>query len=529
MKAPVLENNFLTPGPVSETKDFSRVLVLGGDGSDQELGKRLKNEGHEVIILGGEHKKEVLDGIVLYPDAVLEKVRGFVGCFEAQLRFPQGRCIERAGFILAAEPGENVPKYSEYGLTPAERVMSLSDLEAMLISDKMPIEPQGDLLHVVFLCGLVGESEPSEFERVFDAIESLQKVDGVQPYVFTRHVKVAAPGLEKRYRETREKGTLFFKFDGAIPGFEEGPDGLTMVFNDPVLGIELELAPDLLVVDERHLPPASLKPLFEAIPAAAVTAPFLQPESTRFFGVRTPKTGILALGPSRGNFTRQSITKDLEAAVVAIKSEVIEYRQAELPSAPVVDPAKCTICLTCVRLCPHGAMSFHKRAEADTASCMRCGICAVECPMGAITIAPAEGELDMASRIKDGLALAHGPKKLVGFLCSRSAAHALESAGQQIRKNLVAIIVQCAGAVDPIHILSAFREGADGVLVAGCHTGNCASVYGTVLASERSARTRLLLEEAGIDANRLMFRTLASNTPGDLVRAVLDLETTIGE
>ena len=65
------------------------------------------------------------------------------------------------------------------------------------------------------------------------------------------------------------------------------------------------------------------------------------------------------------------------------------------------------------------------------------------------------------------------------------------------------------------------------MLVAGCHTGNCASIYGTVLAGERTSRASLILEEAGIDPSRLMFTTLASNTPGDFARAVLGLERNI--
>jgi coenzyme F420-reducing hydrogenase delta subunit/Pyruvate/2-oxoacid:ferredoxin oxidoreductase delta subunit len=529
VKVPVLESIFLNRSPVPQTRDFCRVLVLGGDESARELGERLKREGHEVLILGGKDRSEVSDGIALPPDTVLERVNGFVGGFEALLRSPLGHSTERVGFIVAAQPGENIPKYSDYGLARSERVMSLSDVEDMLIAGEAPAQPRGEWIHVVFLCGLEGESDPLEFERVFDAIERLRKICLVQPHVFTRHVKVAAPGLERRYRQTREEGTLFFKFDGIGPVFEEGPEGLTMIFHDPVLGFDMEIVPDLLVVDERHLPPASLKPLLDAIPSAAATTPFLQPESTRFSGVRTLKAGILALGPSRGNFCAQGIKGDIEAAMVALQTGVIEESQSWLPSAPTVDPAKCTTCLTCVRLCPHGAMSFQKRAEADSASCMRCGICAVECPMGAIKLAPIAGEADIPGKIKDGLALAHGTKKLVAFLCSRSAARAMESAGLKIRNNLTPIIVPCAGTVDPDHLLTAFREGADAVLVAGCHTGNCASLYGTILAGERSSQVRLFLEEAGIKAKRLVFTTVASNTPGDFVRAVLDLEANIGE
>ena len=67
------------------------------------------------------------------------------------------------------------------------------------------------------------------------------------------------------------------------------------------------------------------------------------------------------------------------------------------------------------------------------------------------------------------------------------------------------------------------------MLVAGCHTGNCASIYGTVLAAGRVSRTALVLQEARIDPNRLAFTTLASNTPEDLAHAVRQLQETVGK
>ena len=406
---------------------------------------------------------------------------------------------------------------------------SLSELEAQLAAGTPLVEARGDWLHVAFLCGLEGGSDPATFARVLDAMEALRTTHRVQPYSFTRHVSVAAWGLERRYRESREEGALYFKFDGPGPVFEENSEGVVMIFDDPLLGIEMELVPDLLVVDERRVPPASLKPILDMIPCSAVTSPFLQPESTRFPGVETPKAGIFALGPARGNFGPQPVAYDVDAAAVALK--IVAQEQTEerlLPGPPEVDPARCTVCLTCVRLCPHGAMSFPNRAEADPASCVRCGICAAECPAKAIHLPPPPGEPDLDTRIGTGTPASGGSKKIVAFLCSRSAAHAMETAGSQFRSNLVPLIVPCAGTLDLGHIMTAFQEGAEGVLAVGCHPGNCASIYGTVLASERAAQAKILLEEARIDPDRLVYTTLASNTVADWVHAVRQLEAKLG-
>ena len=103
----------------------------------------------------------------------------------------------------------------------------------------------------------------------------------------------------------------------------------------------------------------------------------------------------------------------------------------------------------------------------------------------------------------------------------------MESMGRQIGENLVPIPVPCAGTVGLTHILSAFESGAEGVIVAGCFKGNCASIYGTLLAEDRVAQVREFLGEVGIDPDRVMFVSTASNTPGVLVDAVRNLELRI--
>jgi quinone-modifying oxidoreductase subunit QmoB len=529
VNVPALESVFLNSSPRPLTRELRRVLVLGGDLMGRELAARLTGEGFHVLLLGADSGADLPEAVHVLPGTVLDEVHGFIGGFDAYLRGPAGRSRERVGFIVAATPPETVPKYERYGLRGSERVASLSEVEARLAEGAPPFEARKDWLHTAFLCGLEGGSGPATFARVLDAIEGLRARYQVQSYVFTRQVHVAAWGLERRYRQSREEGTLYFKFDGPGPVFEESSDGPIMVFNDPLLGIEMELLPDLLVVDEHHEPPASLKAILDIIPSSAVAKPFLQPESTRFMGVETPKAGVFALGPARGDFGPQPMACDVDAAVAALKIAARETTgEGLLPGPPEVDPARCTVCLTCVRLCPHGAMGFPNRAEADPASCVRCGICAAECPARAIHLPPPTGEPDLERKIVEGTPVSGESKKIVAFLCSRSAAHAMDAAGSEFRSNLVPLIVPCAGTLDLSHIMKAFQEGAEGVLAVGCHRGNCASIYGTVLASERAAQARTLLEEARIDPDRLVFTTLASNTVADWVRAVRQLEAKLG-
>ena len=86
----------------------------------------------------------------------------------------------------------------------------------------------------------------------------------------------------------------------------------------------------------------------------------------------------------------------------------------------------------------------------------------------------------------------------------------------------------CAGKIDIDYILKAFTYGADGVLVLACHQDNCKSQEGNLHAQWRVERAREMLAEAGVDPRRLVFKTLAANTPQDFLAAVSSLAEVLG-
>lgn len=522
MKAKASDSVFLSRNEPGD-RDFSRVLVLGGDETGVRLARRLVEEDFTVLLLGENDDTYPDRDVSVIPDATLEEVQGFAGDFHVVMRTPAGRFKEWVGAIIAAQPPLLAPKFAAYGVEADSRALSLTELELKMRAVEPLEKPRGEWFHAAFLFGLEEESDPTVFSRTLGAIERLQSVSQVQCYVFTRNLKVAAAGLERRYREARENGVLFFKFDGEGPAFERTADGLTMVFREPLLGTEMELTPDLLVVDERYLPPSGLEPLWNAFPSSPAAVPYLQPESPRFPSVETPKSGILSVGASRGLFSPEQVDSDIEAAVSCLKKLEASSAPSKGPGPAKIDPEKCTICLTCVRLCPHGAISFTRSAYADPLSCTRCGICAAACPMSAITLQPAAAKEDVATNIRTLLQPGTG-KSLVVFLCSHSGVQALQYAGDAIGHSAALVEVPCAGTVDIAHILAAFQNGARGVIVTGCFKGNCASVYGTSLAKEKACHAGMMLAEVGLDPDFVAFVPLAGNTPGALVKAVEEME-----
>ncbi len=97
---------------------------------------------------------------------------------------------------------------------------------------------------------------------------------------------------------------------------------------------------------------------------------------------------------------------------------------------------------------------------------------------------------------------------IVGFLCNWCSYRAADLAGTARIKyapNLRSIRTMCSGRVDPQFIVKALREGADGVLVAGCHPGECHYVNGNIKAKRRFVLLKKMLDQLGIEEERVQL------------------------
>ena len=98
--------------------------------------------------------------------------------------------------------------------------------------------------------------------------------------------------------------------------------------------------------------------------------------------------------------------------------------------------------------------------------------------------------------------------KILGFLCNWCSYAGADLAGIsriQYPPNIRIVRVPCSGRVNPFYLIKSLQAGWDGVLVSGCHPGDCHYISGNLVARRRFAIIKDILEFMGIAPGRLNF------------------------
>lgn len=114
--------------------------------------------------------------------------------------------------------------------------------------------------------------------------------------------------------------------------------------------------------------------------------------------------------------------------------------------------------------------------------------------------------------------------RIIAFFCNWCTYTAADLAGvSRLRyaPNARIIRVMCSGRIDPQFILDAFAKGADGVLVGGCHPGDCHYMEGNYKALRRMQLLKRMLKDMGIEAKRFRLEWISASE-GERVKTVMN-------
>jgi F420-non-reducing hydrogenase iron-sulfur subunit len=115
---------------------------------------------------------------------------------------------------------------------------------------------------------------------------------------------------------------------------------------------------------------------------------------------------------------------------------------------------------------------------------------------------------------------------IIGFLCNWCSYAGADLAGTSRMKypaNVKTIRVMCSGRVDPVYILEALKKGADGVLIAGCHPGDCHYQSGNYKANRRMKLLKNMIADLGIEPERVRFAYISASEGKEYAEMITEM------
>lgn len=521
-----------------------KTLILGHSRDTREIAEKLLQKNQEVIVAFPSSSSDATflddlktgskaDKIEILPVTGSFSCSGSVGDFNLMFN-GNGEPISRTvSAIILADTVERKPNFHLYGARESSAVVSLTRAQELIESGSGSAIKMLSGKRIAFVTGLVDESNPVITEEVLRCVLQLQQEFGSQTYIFTGNLKVAANGLETLYRHTKKTGAVYIKFTETVPNIQIENNGtLTMTYFDEVIQETFKLNPDLTIIDESLESSPFSQHFANLLDIDTGPDGFGQSDNVHRATILTNRKGIFVAGFSRRVQTADERRADVSNAALSVLNLYKNPPEEKAGKAEINFTGHCIRCLTCFRVCPHGAITINPKVRVDTRACEGCGICEAECPRFVIKMnAPVEGP--MTKKIADSRNIPESgdfTPSIMAFCCSRSARGARDlacSMGYSLPSGLNIVEVPCAGNISMDHLLAAFSKGADGVVVLSCHLGNCHSENGTTYAHQRVNRASDLLTPLGFEPERLLYKTLASNMGTEFAETACQLERAI--
>jgi len=345
--------------------------------------------------------------ITVHLQSELLESGGFKGNFTSRLETPDGEIEVRHGATILATGGVEY-RGPEYGYGSDPRILTQQEFEARLNEGE-------EIPDSVVMIQCVGPAE-RYCSRICctsamkNALHLKQLNPDAQVTVIYRDVRTY--GFKERlYQEARRQGVLFVQYD-----FDRKPEvgvsgsrldesqtsnlkpetGLEVTVWEPLLGEELALNPDLVVLSMPVVPPEGAKELATRLKVAQDMDGFFLEAHVKLRPVDFASDGLFMAGMAHyPKFLDETIAQAQAAAARAatvVGRDVLEVGGI----IAQVDTEKCVGCLTCVRVCPYNVPQIQEEftgvgeivgaAYIEPAQCHGCGICASECPAKAIQL-----------------------------------------------------------------------------------------------------------------------------------------------
>jgi heterodisulfide reductase subunit A len=328
--------------------------------------------------------------ITVHLNADVTEVDGHIGEFSSKVE-SEGKTAEVESGVVVVATGAKEATPTTYGYGESDQVLTQLTLSRRLKDGSVSIPEDGTV--VMIQC--VEQRTPDRpycsrvccATAVKNALILAERYPKARIVVLYRDMRTYG-FKETAYRQAREKGVLFIRYDAEAPPELVQNGRLELTVREPALGRDLTLSPDLLVLAAPIEPRENREVVSELLKVPINADGFFLEAHMKLRPVDFASEGLFICGTAHApKFISETIS---QAHAVAGRAATILSKKEMPVSAEVawVDPNKCVACMTCVHVCPYAAPHVGKdnKAEIQSAVCMGCGSCTSECPAKAIRL-----------------------------------------------------------------------------------------------------------------------------------------------
>jgi len=409
-----------------------RALVIGGGVAGLNAALNLANQGFETIVLEKEdrlggmarrihqtiegmevgpylegliHQVKSHDKIQVLTGALVVGFKGYKGNFTTEVLVGPGmyeRKIDHGATVVATGAHEYQPKEFLYG--QHQRVMTQLEL-GQFLHDKA--EEAAGWNRVVFIqcVGSRNEENPN-CSRICcqGAVKYALQLKKLNPdtEVLILYRDMRTYGfLEDYYKEARDQGVLFARFDPErLPEVQNDNGALSITFVDHVLERQVSLPVDAVVLSAGARA-ADTEELASLMKLARNASGYFIEAHAKLRPVDFSSEGIFLCGMAHSPKLISESIAQAQAAASRAGAFLADTHQTISGVTARVSPERCAACLVCVRTCPYGVPQINRDnvSEINEALCQGCGTCASECPAKVIQLSHFEDD-QLSAKIK---------------------------------------------------------------------------------------------------------------------------------